>query len=463
MMAVALPLLALPASAATPPPWEPDPNALGTLTFYNSTGQVVTGGNSLSHLFDYLEASSADMTGGTKAEMQFAQPVPSTPTGNFPASPLSLATAFPNATAPAPLNTATNPVDTLSSTDADLANFIASVTAQTAAGYANMFQIRLLTTGPGGVGTANNGGQYWDADVLVDPNAGTWTEVYPNQGATAATTTTTITASPAGSAQQNANVTLTATVTASDTTHPAGSVQFLQDGFNVGSPVAVSTTDGTASLTTSGLLASSPGGTRLTAAFTPADNSSYSPSTSLPVNYTINPVAPVPSISGAHQAGQRETCSVQVGTLDFGVQASFTWLVSGKSIGTGSSITVPGSAYKKSLSCQVAVHDGSGPSSTATSTSVTVSLGKALKDSKKPSLSGPHKVGKFEAVKAGTWPRGVKFTYQWLLNGKVIKHATKSSLKLSRADMGKKISCRVTAHLAGFANGVATTSGVKVS
>ena len=126
MMALALPLLALPASAATPPPWEPDPNALGTLTFYNSTGQVISGGNNLAHLFDYLEASSADSTGGTKAEMQFTQPVPSTPTGNFPASPLSLATAFPNATAPAPLNSTADPVDSLSSTDADLANFIAS-------------------------------------------------------------------------------------------------------------------------------------------------------------------------------------------------------------------------------------------------------------------------------------------------------------------------------------------------
>jgi hypothetical protein len=468
MMAVALPLLALPASAAVsppPPPWEPtDTDAIGTLSFFSSTGQQVFGGSNLSHLFDYMEASSADPFGGTKADMQFAEPVPSTPTGLFPVDAQSLATIFPNAAAPAPLNTSPNPVVTLAPTDADLATFIQSVTAQTAPGFANVFQIRLFTTGPGGVGTSNNGGQYWDADVMVDPTAGTWSEIYPQQGAAAQTTSTTLAASPVGSAQQNAPVTLTATVTAADgTTHPAGTVQFFQDGFVVGSPAPVNTTTGTASITTTALLPSAPGGNPLTADFAPTDSASFSASkTASALNYTVNPVAAVPTISGPHQAGQRETCSD--GRLDFGVSASYTWLASGKSIGTGSSITVPGSAYKKALACRVTVHDGSGPVSAAqTSKSAIVILGKALRDSKKPSLSGPHKVGKVEKVRAGTWPRGVRFTYQWLLNGKVIKHATKSFLKLSRADRGKRISCRVTAHLVGFANGVATTSRVKVT
>jgi hypothetical protein len=469
MMALALPLLALPASAATsPPPWEPDLQALGTLNFYNSAGQQVFGGSSLTHLFDYAEASSADTTGGIKATLTFGAPVPGVPTGSWFTLVGSAATNFPNASAPAPLNSSPNPLVSLGATDGNVADLIAQVPAQTMAGYANVFQLRVSTSGLPGHGTGTSA--YWDADISVDTTAGTWTEVYPTSGPSAVATTTTLAASPSPSAQQNSPVTLTATVTATDTTHPAGTVEFDQDGFSVGTG-AVDTTTGAASVTTSTLLASAPGGTELTAKFTPADSASYSGSSSLPLSYTVNPVAAVPAIAGAHQAGQKESCGV--GPLDFGVKASFAWLADGKSIGTGtvtstttshsSSITVPGSAYKQALACRLSVSDGTGPSSTATSTSVTVSLGKALKDSKKPSLSGPHKVGKFEAVKAGTWPRGVKFTYQWLLNGKVIKHATKSSLKLSRADMGKKISCRVTAHLAGFANGVATTSGVKVS
>lgn len=468
---LAMPMAAMamqvPAQAQSNPPWEPDTNALGTLTLYNATGQVITSGSSLTHLFDYAEASTADPFGGETAFMTFAQPQQGQPTGNFPASNPSNATVWPSSSYPAPLNTATNPVGFLSATEGNLADFIAPLTKQTAAGYANVYQIRMYTSGPGGIGSANNGEVYWDADVMIDPTAGTWTEVYPTTGTTTATTTTTLSVSPASPAQQGSPVTMTATVAASDATMQPGTVEFDQvsDGIpsSVGT-VSVSTSTGEATLTTSALLPSPPSGAnaaQLTATFTPS-SSSYTGSTSSPLSYTVNPVANVPTISGAHQAGQRETCSD--GRLDFGVTASYTWLASGKSIGTGSSITVPGSAYKKALACRVTVHDGSGPLSAAqTSHSVTVSLGKALKDSKKPSLSGRHKVGKTETVKAGSWPRGAKFTYQWLLNGKVIKHATKSSLKLSKGDKGKKISCRVTAHLAGFGNGVATTSSVKVT
>ena len=210
MMAVALPMLALPASAVSSPPWEPDPNTnfgtpatpnYGTLQFFNASGVQIFGGNNLSHLFDYVEASFADPFAGTKAEIGFAEPVPNTLQANFPAGALSATSGFPNSSAPPPLNTATNPVATLGPTDANLSSFIASVTPQTAAGYANVYQIRMYTTGPG-VGSINNGGLYWDADVMVNPTAGTWQEVYPDTGPTAQTTTTNLAASPSGQVQQ---------------------------------------------------------------------------------------------------------------------------------------------------------------------------------------------------------------------------------------------------------------------
>jgi Bacterial Ig-like domain (group 3) len=468
--ALALPLLALPASASgnTTPTWEPDPNTnfgtsttpnYGTLTFYNSAGQVVTSGTNLAHLFDYAEGSVADPYDGTKATLYFGLPTPGEATGIWFTALASASTSFPNSSAPAPLNTATNPVVTLTSADADLTNFIASTQGSTMAGYADVYQVRVLTTGPGGVGSGPNG-QYWDADVTVDPSNGTWAEVYPTQGTVPPTTTTALTASPSGSAQQGASVTLTATVTASDSTHPAGSVQFFQGGTSLGAAVTVSSA-GVATLTTSAQPPSAPNGTTFTAKFTPTDSDNYVGSTGT-LAYTVNPVAPVPATSGPHQAGATETCSAPKPSS--GVTQSFSWLANGKTIGTGSSLVVPGSAYKQALQCQVAEHDGSGPTSTAKSASVTVSLGKAPRATRKPTLSGSAKVGKTVKVKAGTWSlRGVKFTYQWLLNGKVIKHATKSSLKLSRADNGKKLSCRVTAHETGFANGVATTKSVKVS
>ena len=74
---------------------------------------------------------------------------------------------------------------------------------------------------------------------MVNPTAGTWQEIYPDTGPSAQATTTEVSASPSGSAQQNASVTLTATEAAADSSHPAGMVQFLQDGFDVGAAVAV--------------------------------------------------------------------------------------------------------------------------------------------------------------------------------------------------------------------------------
>ena len=462
--AAAAPLLITTASAASTPPWEPDPNALGTLTFYNSAGQVVTSGSDLSHLFDYAEASTTDPTSGTKATLVFAAPVPNTPTGNFTAQQESASTNFPNASAPAPLNTTTNPVVTLASSDANLAAFIQANMPQTAPGFANVFQIRVVTSGPGGVGTVGLN-EYWDADVMVDPNTGTWTETYPQQGGIIQTTTTTLEASPANSATQGSQVTLTATEVAADlTTHPAGNIEFFQDGFSLGT--APVNSSGVATLPTSTLLPSAPPGqpnaTTLKATFTPGDTSSFSPSSgTLP--YEVDPVATTPTLSGPHRVGAKETCSE--GALDFGVVASYTWKANGTKIGTGSSIVLPGSTYKQTLTCTATVHDGTGPTSApAISAPVTVSLGSALKATKRPTLSGTHRVGRLETVHPGTWSqKNARFTYQWLLNGRVIRGATHTTLRLTRAERGKRISCRVTAHLAGFANGVATTASVRVT
>lgn len=461
LLAASMPLLAVaPASAVTTPTWEPDPGALGSLTFFNAAGTAVTGGADLTHLFDFAEASTTDANTGLKATLEFAKPVPNTPTGSFPNALASASSTTPNPAAPAPLNTAPNPVATSGDSGANLANFIAGQTANTAAGFVHVWQVRVVTSGGAG-GGSNPNAQYWEDDIMVNPTAGTWTEIYPVQGAAAVTTTTALAASPASSAKQHQSVTLTATVTAMDSSHPAGSVAFSQDGQSLGAGTFDATT-GIGSLTTTALLPSAPSGTKLTATFTPSDTSSYSPSTSAALHYTVNPVAKTPAISGPHQVGGTETCKA-VG-LTFGVTASYTWLVSGKKAATGKTYKVAASALKKKLSCTAAVHDGSGPSSSATSKSVTVSLGKALKATKKPTLSGAHQVGKKESAAHGKWsPAATSYSYQWFVGSKKIKGATKPSLVLKTTERGKLITCHVKAHRAGYATGTATTKGVKVS
>ncbi|HUC22044.1 MAG TPA: Ig-like domain-containing protein, partial [Streptosporangiaceae bacterium] len=267
------------ASAATTPPWEPDPNALGSITFYNSSGQAITGGSNLANLAAYAEASSADTTGANKAELYFAAPTPGEATGLWFSTLASTATVFPNTSAPAPLNTATNPVVALSATDANLTNFIASSAAQTATGYANVYQVRLYTSGAGGIGTLGEG-LYWETDILVNPTAGTWSVEYP---AVQTATTTTLSASPTTGTAGVAE-TLTATTTAADGTTQAGTVEFLNGATVIGTDAVNGSGVATQSFTPAAA-----GTDSLSAVFTPT-NTGYSSSTGT-LSQTINPAA----------------------------------------------------------------------------------------------------------------------------------------------------------------------------
>jgi hypothetical protein len=273
-------------------------------------------------------------------------------------------------------------------------------------------------------------------------------------------TTTTLTGTPASPVSQGSSVTLTATEVAADSTNPAGNVQFFQGTTSLGTQAVSSS--GVATLTTTALEPTAPAGTQVTAVFTPT-SSSYASSTSNALTYTVDPVAATPTISGKAQVGQTVKC---VEPLTSGEVATYSWQAGTTAIGSSQSLTIPASAYNQELSCTVSVSIGGGPAGTATSAGEKVALGAAPTPIKHhgPSLSGKAKVGKTLKVNPGKWSlSGVHFTYQWLLNGHAIKHATKSSLKLSKADKGKKISCVVTAHLAGYANGSATTSSEKVS
>jgi hypothetical protein len=275
------------------------------------------------------------------------------------------------------------------------------------------------------------------------------------------TTTTTLTGTPASPVAQGSSVTFTATEVAADSTHPAGDVQFFQGTSALGTPQAVNSS-GVASLPTTALAPTGPGGESVTATFTPT-SSSYASSTSNGLTYTVNPVAATPTISGKVQVGQTVKC---VESLSTGESATYSWQAGTTTIGSNQSLAIPASAYNTELTCTASVSDGGGPASSATSATQKVALGPAPTPVKHhgPSLSGKAKVGDTLKVNAGKWSlSGVHFTYQWLLNGKAIKGAKKSSFKLSKADKGKKISCRVTASLTGYASGTATTSSEKVS
>jgi Bacterial Ig-like domain (group 3) len=470
------------AHATTQPPWEPDSNAAGTLTFYDSNGNVITSGSIADLPFAaYTVGSALPRSGDTSARLEFAQPNPSqTDPINWSTLAVSaLTNSFP---IPAAVGTptvissldATHPVvkgsasdNTLEQDIFELPNtgatgqsfdgasgcaYAAMVSGCTNASYENIYQLRLQTYN-GSFLTQN----YDDADLLVDPVHGTWTQVYPAPVAAAVTTTTTVTTSPATSTSQGTNVTVTATIAASDTSKPAGTVQFKDNGVALGSPVAVDTTTETATYSSAAL---TPGVHSFTASFSPTVTTTYGISSGGPTTLGVNPVAAVPTVTGNAQVGQTLTCSE---ATSIGEAVTFAWKLNGATAASGRTYTLPAAAAAKSVTCEATVAATGVASSSATSTGKTVAEGAALKATKKPALSGKDKVGKTEKVSHGTWsPAASSYTYQWYLGSKKIKKATKSSYKLVKKDKGKKISVKVTAKKAGYASGTAATKALKV-
>ena len=297
-------VLANPAGAATTPPWEVgsppavSPNELGGLTFYNSSGQVITGGNiSDNPIAAYVQGNTALQTNGTKAQLSGFTPVIGVAPGAWNGVPF-FNSPYPNHSAPTALADSTLPLYTgvsgysLSSLTESFPNSDSSPTD----GYAGIYVVRLQAfQSPNGYSTT-----YDSADISVDPNTGDWTLDY----STPATTTTTLeTPTPASPQNPGTSVTLTANVV--DSSAP-GTVQFESGGTPVGSPQAV--TNGTATLTTTAL----PVGTdSLTAVYTPTTGAAFSGSTSSPVSYTINaPTAPGAPTGVCGHAGQRDPVSV---------------------------------------------------------------------------------------------------------------------------------------------------------
>ena len=99
-----------------------------------------------------------------------------------------------------------------------------------------------------------------------------------------------------------------------------------------------------------------------------------------------------------------------------------------------------------------------GASVAAVSAPVTLAAPKAKTT---PRIVGPNVVGYRIACKNGTWawPGGASFTVAWLRAGTLRKGFTTTSYKVTAADVGKKIACRVTLHATTGSVASATSSG----
>ena len=171
---------ATPAGAATAPPWEPDPDAVGGLVFYNSSGTVITGGNVTdSPIAAYVEGTSTARFGDSVASLYGYLPVQGQPTSEWSGEQLGTDDRLPELVG-AGATQHVHPAASRPGTRATRRCRRWSPTSPTTArdGYADMYQLRLYTNAP----HHTQGTSYDAADILHQRNTGstaTWSLVYP--------------------------------------------------------------------------------------------------------------------------------------------------------------------------------------------------------------------------------------------------------------------------------------------
>ena len=271
------------ASGAVAQPFDPtqDINWIGTVTFYNAAGQVITSGDGTNPLDPQFMVGSANPPGvlpALRTIVALVGPQEAVNPGLWSGANLNGSTIYPlPAPAPAVVSSATTPQGAMIAASTTFGGATAAFTLKTGV-LANVFQIRLKS-----VGTT-----YYNATtIFVDPTTKAWTQIDP---APKLVTTTTLAVTPVSPATAPVNPVLTATVTPAAT---AGSVQFMDGATAVGTPVTVNASGIATTTVTAAAIATH----SYTATFTPTDAVTFALSTSSPVSYVVQAALPFPVLA----------------------------------------------------------------------------------------------------------------------------------------------------------------------
>lgn len=161
--------------------------------------------------------------------------------------------------------------------------------------------------------------------------------------------------------------------------------------------------------------------------------------------------APRPKISGVVRVGAK--VSVSRGTWSPSASTyRYQWRVNGAKISgaTKSSYTVPSKYAGKSLT--VTVTGSRSGYSTKSVTSASAKVLRVYSRTSAPKISGSARVGStLKVASRGTWsPAPSSWKYQWRANGTPIEGATRSSLKLTGAQYGKRITVTIAGVRSGY-------------
>jgi beta-glucosidase-like glycosyl hydrolase len=181
-------------------------------------------------------------------------------------------------------------------------------------------------------------------------------------------------------------------------------------------------------------------------AFVSGPNGSYGSAEDL----TVRIDTAAPTVTASDAGGKLTLTASDTGSGVAQVQYS----TDGGAHWNGYSAAVPIAGLAQSFAYRAI--DTAGNTSAAASITVKASLSVT-----KPVITGKAKVGK-KLKASATATSGATLTYQWLRNGKAIKHATGAKYHVTRADRGKKLSVTATASAPGYASATATSKKVSI-
>lgn len=358
-------------AAAVPPPYDPDPDAYGTIAFYDAAGNQITSGDARrSDWYKYAVASTLPPTTDPRKRAQLFGylPVAGVEPGNWSGQGISTNTPYPNPSAPAAIAGQNNPTVTANGTgvpDYSLMDLANNYPQLTTGPLANTYQLRMKTRDELG---------YASASVVIDKAAGTWTQIYP---VPVTATTTVLSANKTSPQNAPASYTLTASVSPSGA---AGTVEFFDESTSLGAPTAVS--GGVATKALSNVPA---GSHDYTAKFVPTDPAAYQASTSNTLTFVVQAPKPTPTVAlssdkATAQLGDPVTFTATVsapnapGTVEFFDEAASLGAAGATNAGGVASLTTSALASGAHQVTAKFVPTDTGAYNGSTSPAVTVSV-----------------------------------------------------------------------------------------
>ena len=170
-----------------------------------------------------------------------------------------------------------------------------------------------------------------------------------------------------------------------------------------------------------------------------------------------------PTIGGAAVFGQ--TLTANVGSWAAGVTTHYVWKDGSTVLATDGPLTLGDPVLVGRTITLVVTATKAGHTTETVSSDPTAPVRPGTIATTRPTIHGKAKAGKKLTAEPGAWTApgsAVTLTYQWFVNGKAIKGATKAKLKLTKNLKGKKVTVQVTGSAAGCTTVDETSKAVKV-